>query len=151
PRCPTRWTMPETASWPPSPRRWTPPPDRRPLEPPNMASNPGFPVKIVLRDLPLAARLTLSLFLIAVGLGYFSALVQLHFQHATRGQPLPTPNDVVEVFSGVEGWPYPKPPPPRPVSKIEQLIMAPENLPHNGSGTMAFAFFGTERKPVPPD
>ena len=117
-----------------------------------MASSPyGAPFKIVLRDLPLPVRLTLSLFLLSVGLGYFSALAQLHFKNASRGEPLPTPNDVVEIFSGVENWPAPKPAPPKPVSKMERLIMADENLPHNASGTMAFAFFGTGRQKVAED
>ncbi len=39
----------------------------------------GAPFKITLRDLPLPVRLVLSLFLIGVGAGYFSALVQLAF------------------------------------------------------------------------
>ena len=103
--------------------------------------NDAPPFKITLRDLPLPVRLVLSLFLMAVGLGYLSALVQLHFQQAARGEPMPTPNDVVEIFSGVDGWPSPKAAPPKPVSKMEKLIMAPVDLPHNGSGTMAFAFF----------
>ena len=102
------------------------------------------PFKLVLRDLPLPVRLTLTAFLVAVGLGYFSALVQLHFQQASHGTLLPTPDDVVEIFSGVKNFWSGKSAvgPPKPVSKIEKLIMAPENLPHNGSGTMAFAFFG---------
>jgi hypothetical protein len=102
----------------------------------------GVPFRLTLRELPLPVRLVLSLFLIAVGLGYFSALVQLHFQNASPGEPLPTTDDVVEIFSGVENWSGQKPPPPKPVSKLEKLIMAPENLPHNGTGTMSFAFFG---------
>ena len=77
-----------------------------------MATNANAaPFGITLRGLPLPVRLTLSLFLIAVGLGYFSALMQLHFRDASKGEPLPTPNDVVEIFSGVENWPLPKPAP----------------------------------------
>ena len=114
------------------------------------ANGNDAPFKVALRELPLPVRLVLSLFLLAVGLGYFSALVQLHFQNATRGEPLPTPDDVVEIFSGVTNWSGTKPTPPKPVSKMEKLIMAPEDLPHNGSGTMAFAFFGTARRPLPP-
>ena len=64
----------------------------------------NVPFRLTLRDLPLPVRLVLSLFLLAVGLGYFSALVQLHFQNASPGEPLPTPDDVVEIFSGVENW-----------------------------------------------
>ena len=108
----------------------------------------GAPFSITLHGLPLPVRLVLSLFLLAVGLGYFAALVQLHFRDASRGEPLPTTDDVVEIFSGVENWSG-KNPPPKPVSKLERLVMAPLDLPHNGSGTMAFAFFGTSKKPVP--
>ena len=104
------------------------------------------PFRVTLRDLPLPARLTLSLFLMAVGLGYFSALVQLHFKDANPGEALPTPDDLVEIFSGVENWTGKKPTPPKPVSKMEQLIMAPETLAHNGTGTMSFAFFGKKVK-----
>ena len=116
-----------------------------------MATNENggaVPFHVTLRELPLPVRLVLSLFLLAVGLGYFSALVQLHFQNASRGEPLPTPNDVVEIFSGVQNWPVQMPAPPKPVSKMEKLIMAPEDLPHNGSGTMGFAFFGKRLPPV---
>lgn len=59
------------------------------------------PVRFTLRQLPLPAKLVITVFLLAVGVGYFSALVQLHFQHATRGHALPTPDDVVEKFSGL--------------------------------------------------
>src|SRR4051794_9420077 len=48
-----------------------------------------------LSDFPLAARLVLAVFLISVGLGYFSALVNLHFQQASAGEGLPTKDDVV--------------------------------------------------------
>ncbi len=106
----------------------------------------GARVSITLRGLPLPVRLTLATFLIAVGLGYLAALLPLHFQHASPGAALPTPNDVVEIFSGVVNWPTPTPAPPPPVSKLEKLIMAPDSLPHNGTGTMAFAFFDKNLK-----
>ncbi len=112
------------------------------------ANGNDAPFKVTLRELPLPVRLVLSLFLLSVGLGYFSALVQLHFQNASRGEPLPTPNDVVEIFSGVQNWPVQMPAPPKPMSKMEKLIMAPEDLPHNGSGTMKFAFFGKKLPPA---
>jgi hypothetical protein len=101
----------------------------------------GVPFRLTLRELPLPVRLTLSLFLIAVGLGYFSALVQLHFQNASPGEALPTTDDVVEIFSGVENWSGKKPPRPKPVSKMEKLIMASENEPTDNGASMARPFF----------
>ncbi|MGL4423469.1 MAG: hypothetical protein ACRCZF_22625, partial [Gemmataceae bacterium] len=74
-----------------------------------------------LRELPLPAKLVLSLFLISVGFGYFSALVQVHMQHSARdGQPMPSPDDMIEKFAGVR-----KAGPSTLVqpSKIEQLII----------------------------
>ena len=91
--------------------------------------------RFTLRDLPLAARLTLAVFLIAVGLGYSSALVQLHFQHATPGNVLPSIDDVVRKFHGETD-------PIKKVSTLERLIDTPshEDTPFNGSGSMARAF-----------
>jgi hypothetical protein len=80
------------------------------------------PPRLVLRDLPLPARLTIAAFLISVGLGYASAMVQLHFQHASPGNHLPSPDPAARV------------------SQLERLIEAPEDLPFNGSGSMARAF-----------
>jgi mono/diheme cytochrome c family protein len=93
-----------------------------------------------LRTLPLPARLVLALFLCSVGVGYFSALVQLHLQHGSRdGQPLPSPADVVEVFSGLK---LVDPDAPPPVSKLERLVTGPvDGAAWNGSGSMAAAFF----------
>jgi hypothetical protein len=85
-----------------------------------------------LRDLPFAARLTLAVFLVSVGIGYFSALVQLHFQHASKGSMLPTPEDAVKKFHGPTGE--------KPASRIEQLLTRDENEPFNGSGQMSAAF-----------
>ncbi|HTU22374.1 MAG TPA: hypothetical protein VMG10_30320 [Gemmataceae bacterium] len=106
-----------------------------------------------LRELPLPVRLTLSVFLLAVGAGYLAALVQLHFQHASRGNPLPTPDDVVERFTGIPNfWSgkkdgEPAAGPPRPVCQLERVIMGPEKgLPFNGSGSMAKVFFMGDRK-----
>ena len=62
-----------------------------------------------LRDLPLPAKLVVSTFLISVGLGYSWALMQLHFKHASKGSLAPTPEDVVERFSGQRA-PWNKPP-----------------------------------------
>ncbi len=96
--------------------------------------------RYTLRHLPLAAKLVLSAFLIAVGLGYFSAIVQLHLQHSERnGEVLPTPSRTIEIFAGVKKF---DPNAPKPVSKLEKLVMGPiEGAPWNGSGSMAAAFF----------
>ncbi|HUR54890.1 MAG TPA: hypothetical protein VMZ71_12230, partial [Gemmataceae bacterium] len=54
-----------------------------------------------LRDLPLPAKLVVTVFLLSVGVGYFSALVQIHFQHSDKnGEAMPTPANVVAVFAG---------------------------------------------------
>jgi hypothetical protein len=98
-----------------------------------MFSNPALPVR--LRNLPLPARLVLSAFLISVGCGYFAALVQLHFQHASPGNALPTREDVVRRFYG-------QLPGDRPESKLQHLLEGEENMPFNGSGQMKAAFFG---------
>jgi cytochrome c553 len=95
--------------------------------------------RFCLRDLPIPAKLVITCFLLAVGVGYFSALVQLHFQDSKSGQPMPTVADVVLKFTGKK-W-MTEPPPP-PVSTFVRLITAPEEgLPFNGSGTMSPAFF----------
>ena len=81
-----------------------------------------------LRDLPLAARLCLSAFLIAVGLGYLSALVNLHFQEAKPSEILPGEEDVVGIYSGT-----------LKVSQFERLLVAHPSLPFNGQGSMRSA------------
>jgi len=86
-----------------------------------------------LYHLPLAARLTLAAFLISVGIGYFSALVQLHFQHSTPGEIMPTKKNVVEIFHGRVGAP--------PQSTVERLLTADESKPFTGAGQMRAAFF----------
>jgi len=98
------------------------------------------PPRPTLRDLPVAAKAVVSVFLITVGLGYFSALVQMHLQHSSReGEPLPSPADVVAVFAGMKKY---DPTAPMPVSKLEKLVMGPlEGAAWNGSGSMAPAFF----------
>jgi hypothetical protein len=98
----------------------------------NGASPP--PRFLTLGELPLAARLTLALFLLSVGIGYVSALVQLHFQHASAGDLLPSPEDAVRVFHGDVGE--------KPASKIEQLLPADyQGKKMNGQGQMTSAFF----------
>jgi hypothetical protein len=82
-----------------------------------------------LRNLPLASRVLLAAFLISVGIGYVSAMVQLHVQHASPGQPLPTGEDVIHAYHGSDGQ-----------GTLERLITANETLPFNGSGQMRAAF-----------
>jgi hypothetical protein len=85
--------------------------------------------RLVLRDLPLPTRLALAAFLLAVGAGYFSALVQLHFQHASPGALLPTADDTAAAFHGRPG-----------ASQLERLLLADGGKPFNGSGSMRQAF-----------
>lgn len=97
-----------------------------------------------LRDLPTPAKLVISCFLCAVGLGYFSAMVQLHLQHSSRnGEPLPGKADVIEIFAG---WKVATDADrAEPKSKLQKLILGPiEGAPFNGSGSMAAAFFGKD-------
>lgn len=69
------------------------------------------PVRFTLRNLPLPAKLVLTTFLLSVGLGYLWAMAQIHFKHASAGEPMPTLADLVARFSGVP-WPLvPKPDP----------------------------------------
>jgi hypothetical protein len=82
-----------------------------------------------LRQLPLVPRLVLSLFLLSAGLGYFSALVQLHFQGAVAGSHLPGPEETVATYHGRQG-----------LSQIERLLVSDESKPFNGSGSMRAAF-----------
>jgi len=84
--------------------------------------------KFTLIDLPLPARLVLAAFLITVGIGYLSALVQLRVQHASNGEAMPGVEDVRRVFHGVEG-----------MSRLERLLTAPMTLPFNGEGQMQSA------------
>lgn len=89
------------------------------------------------RDLPLAAKLVVSIFLVSVGLGYFSALVQLHLQHSSRqGEPLPSLADVVEHFSGLKAFE----PGQTPKSKIETIISGSPDAGW-GKSNMTPAFF----------
>src|SRR6476620_6056018 len=91
--------------------------------PASVAPEPPAAPRFTLRQLPLPAKLVLSTFLLAVGVGYSSAMVQLHMQHGDRdGQPLPTVDNVVAVFAG-KVWKLPGDDQARTASKIEQLVM----------------------------
>jgi hypothetical protein len=84
----------------------------------------------LVRDLPLSSRVVLAAFLAAVGVGYLTALVQLHFQHAPPGQLLPGPAETERLYYGARQ---------PPASRIEQLLEASSG-PMNGAGTMRPAF-----------
>jgi hypothetical protein len=79
------------------------------------------PERFTLRQLPLPAKLVLTVFLISVGLGYTSAMFQLHLKHASGGSALPTIADVVARFSG----------------KLWPLVEWPAQNPGNGPGADA--------------
>ncbi len=87
------------------------------------------PARINLRDLALPVRLVLAVFLISVGIGYVSALVQLHFKEAKPGQPLPDAEDALRTYHGTAG-----------MGQFERLITEPENRPWGAGGTMRPAF-----------
>jgi hypothetical protein len=89
-----------------------------------------FDNALELRRLPLAVRLVLALFLVSVGFGYFSGLVQLHFQRAASGKLLPGVEENVAAYHGKTGS-----------SQIERLLTADESRPFNGEGSMKPAFF----------
>jgi hypothetical protein len=93
------------------------------------------PERITLRAFPLAVRLTLAMFLITVGFGYGSALVQVHFQDSRGGQFLPNGDDMVRKFNGEQD-------PAKRVSTLERLTRTPEHedAPFTGQGSMVRAF-----------
>jgi hypothetical protein len=85
--------------------------------------------RFALRKLSLASRLVVAAFLVSVGIGYFSALVQLHLHHASPGKLLPDTDDAVNMYYGRTG-----------MSQLERLLVADEGKPFNGNGTMRQAF-----------
>lgn len=98
--------------------------------------------RITLRDLSLPARLVLSTFLITVGLGYLSAMVQLHMKHSDRdGEALPTTANLVARFSGLE-QPNPS---ATPCSKIDALISGDPKALDVSKDNMAPAFFAKSK------
>jgi hypothetical protein len=98
--------------------------------------------RVTLRDLTLPARLVLSAFLLTVGLGYLSAMVQLHMKHSDRdGEALPTADNLVARFSGLE-----KPnSASAPCSKIDSLISGDATAPDVSKENMAPAFFAKSK------
>src|SRR5580693_1805794 len=107
-----------------------------------MPSNLQSPKPFAIRDLPIPAKLVITCFLLAVGGGYFSAMVQLHFQDSKSGEAMPTVQDVILKFTGKKWF---ETDPPKPVSKLEKLVAGPiEGAPWNGNGSMAPAFFSKD-------
>ncbi len=99
--------------------------------------------RLTLRGLPLAAKLVLSVFLIAVGLGYSSALVQLHLKHSDRtGEALPTLADVVERFAGLKAA---DPDAPPPLCRVRSLLAGDRAAADVGKENMAPAFFARSK------
>jgi hypothetical protein len=92
--------------------------------------NDDVPARFVLRDLPFVPRLVIAVFLMSVGVGYFAALVQLHFQAASPGKLLPDMDDAARIYNGD----------PNGKSQLERLLTQDEHLPFNGSGSMRSAF-----------
>ena len=104
-----------------------------------MSTEPSTQRPFCIRQLPIPAKLVISCFLLAVGGGYSAAMVQLHLQDSKSGEMMPTLHDVVLKFTGKKWF---ESSPPKPVSKLEKLVMGPiEGAPWNGSGSMAKAFF----------
>ena len=98
--------------------------------------------RFTLRDLPIAAKLVVSCFLLAVGGGYTAAMVQLHMQDAKSGQALPTVHDVILKYTGKKWFANDKEI-ARPVCKLEKLIMGstdPQAV-FGSNGSMGPAFF----------
>jgi len=101
---------------------------------------PAAAPRFTLRQLPLPAKLVVTLFMLSVGLGYFSALVQMHFQHTQGdGTPMPGVNDVIEIFAGKRKISVEEARTMRPKSKLETVVTGPRDT--FTSASMAAAFF----------
>lgn len=107
------------------------------------ANGPRF----TLRSLPLPAKLVVTAFLLAVGLGYAGAMMQLHFKHASAGNLIPGTSDVVARFSGVRP-PWEKEEPAAAPKSAEQIGAArgvgrrdpePRKEPEKPAGTLIAA------------
>jgi hypothetical protein len=77
-----------------------------------------------LRDLPLPVKVVVSVFLMAVGVGYTSAMVQLHVQDAKSGKPMPTVEDVIRKYTGKKKF-DPHDTTQQSVSRLEALVTCP--------------------------
>jgi hypothetical protein len=98
------------------------------------------PPRFTLRQLPVPAKLVVTAFLLSVGLGYTSAMIQLHMKHSDRdGQHLPTVENVVAVFAG-KRWQPAGGEGEKVVSRLEALVTGNPKGELN-SKNMAPAFF----------
>ena len=68
-----------------------------------------------LKKLPFAGKIVVATLLLSIGIGFTSAIVNLHFQSANAGQPLPGPEETVSEFHGSKKY-----------SQIERLLIANE-------------------------
>ncbi len=82
-----------------------------------------------LRKLPAAGKIVVATLLLSIGIGFTSAIVNLHFQSANAGQPLPGPEETVSEFHGSKQY-----------SQMERLLISNETKPFNGTGSMKSAF-----------
>lgn len=87
------------------------------------------PDRATLRDLPLAMRLVIAAFLIAVLLGYLAALAQLKIKLADAGKMVPGKDNVIDAYSHGHA-----------ISQLERLLEASETQPFNGQGSMRSAY-----------
>src|SRR5206468_10359641 len=86
------------------------------------------PTRFTLRQLPLPAKLVVTCFMLTVGLGYSSAMVQLHFQHTQAdGSPMPGKNDVIEIFAGKKWVTKEEAEKLRQKSRFETLVSGPRS------------------------
>lgn len=106
--------------------------------------DPAPAARFTLRTLPLPAKLVLTLFMLTVGLGYTSALVQMHFQHTEGdGSPMPGLKDVIEIFAGKRWITKEEAASLRQKSKFETLVTGPRDK--WGSTSMTPAFFHKDK------
>lgn len=98
--------------------------------------------RFTLRQLPLPAKLVITVFLLAVGLGYCSAMVQLHMQHSDRdGTTLPTKKNVIAVFAGKRWHAGENEPVTKEMSKLEAIISGDPNVNDLTAKNMTPAFY----------
>jgi hypothetical protein len=94
------------------------------------------PKRFTLSELPLPAKLTITVFLLSIGLGYVSAMVQLHMKDTKKdGTPMPGVADVQEKYCSFIEYDD-----KYPGSKFESIISGDKNGAFSKSN-MAAAFF----------